>query len=186
MKLPGENKGFTLVETLIVLGIFSVITAAILLFFKVGIEMGGMGAGRTDMQAHMRYAMDTMVRELKNSTRSKNPVEAVNIQTTLDPNDTMVFSLPVIDATTGNITSWRSVTFRREIDPASNIPVLVRGEGAERRILATHVQSVQFVDAGIDPALFLDEVNITLTLEKVTSQNRTLTFTTAATVKLRN
>lgn len=187
----GIFAGFTLVETLVSIAIFAIITGIIYLFFMVGVGSWEIGTVRTDLQAHARIATDIMVGELKKATRNHSTRD---ITILAPPNNTdIIFYLPEVDADgdviidTDGQTKWPdSDADFIKYEYLAATKQLVRKEGSQQRILANNVSNVEFIDAGIDGSLFMDELNITLSLEKTTPRGRDLSFTMRSTVKLRN
>lgn len=189
--LKVNRKSFTLIETLISVGIFAVFCIVIYLFFMVGIGSWEIGTARIELQAASRNAMDVMVGELKNTTRN-HPTRAITILP--PPNNTViVFYLPETDVG-GNVIIDADGEIKWPDDDLDYIKYeyltdssqLVRREGDEVRILANNVSNVEFIDASIDGSLFLDELNVALTLEKDSGRQKNLSFSMRATVKLRN
>lgn len=189
--------GITLVEVVISVLIFAIISGVIYLFFMVGIDSWEIGTRRTDLQAQARNAMDIMVGELKNTTRN-HPSRGVTILPA--PNNTnIIFYLPEKDADSDVIIDTDGTT-KWPDDDADYIEYkylaaanqLVREDRRVRegqdpaRVLANDVSNIEFIDAGIVGSLYLDEVNIVLNLQKTTPRGRDLSFSMRSTVKLRN
>ena len=63
---------------------------------------------------------------------------------------------------------------------------LQRVQGANQVVLANDVQAVTFEDVTIDPTLSINEVKITMTMQRTTPQGRTVSATVVEIVKLRN
>lgn len=191
-----DRCGFTLVETIICIAIFAVISGVIYLFFMVGIGSWEIGTMRTDLQAQARIAMDTMVGELKNATRNHL---SRGITILPSPSNTnIIFYLPdtntddeiIIDANgeikwPDNDADYIEYKYLADVKQLVREDRQVRDGVASARILANDLSSIEFIDAGIDASLYLDEVNIALTLEKATPR-RNLSFSMRSTVKLRN
>ncbi len=59
------KRGFTLLETLIVLSLFSVLMCVSAYLFTVGLRVWSTGSLRTEIREDMSYAMDKTVRNLK-------------------------------------------------------------------------------------------------------------------------
>ena len=68
----------------------------------------------------------------------------------------------------------------------SNSSQLIRDDGSFQHVLANDVLSINFIDAGIDPTLYMDEMSVRLTLQKNDYSGRTYTMTSIATVNMRN
>lgn len=62
------NKGFTLVEFLITIFIFSLISAGVAQIFTLGNSVYSVEMSLADLQSHARNAMDRMVREIRSSS----------------------------------------------------------------------------------------------------------------------
>lgn len=198
VKLLRKNKKvFTLVEMLISIVIMVIVSAIIYLFFIVGMESWQIGSGRIDLHSDVRIALDAMIDELKNTTRNHS---TRGITILVPPGNTkIIFYLPEKDVD-GNVIIGQDGEIKWPADDADYIEykyvaedkqlvredLQVREGGASARILANDVSSIEFIDASIDGALFLDEVNVVLGLQKTTAKGRDLSFLTRATVKLRN
>ena len=194
----GIFAGFTLVETLISIAIFAIISGIIYIFFMVGIGSWEIGTVRTELQAQARIATDIMVGELKNTTRDggKNPGRCISISPSSgnppSDNTDITFFLPTDENDDGSIIlngviEWPSsdaAYIKYEYLPTKK--QIVRKQGIQQRILANDVSNIKFIDAGIVSSLYPDELNIILTLEKTTPRGKDLSFTMRSTVKLRN
>ncbi len=62
-----DKQGFSLVEILVVLGIFSVLTVVIVNVFLLSLRSQRQAASRQDVLANVRYIMETMVRKIRTS-----------------------------------------------------------------------------------------------------------------------
>lgn len=182
---------------MVTIAVFAVISAVVYLFFMVGVGSWHIGTTRTDLAAQARQAMDAMVEELKNATRN-HPARGITIMPA--PNNTnIIFYLPERDANGDVIldadgeTKWpdndadyieyKYLTATRQIVRENR---QVRDGIDQPRVLANNVTNLEFIDAGIDGSLFMNELNIVLDLEKTTPRGRVLSFTMRSTVKLRN
>ncbi|MCM8788083.1 MAG: hypothetical protein NC935_08575 [Candidatus Omnitrophica bacterium] len=147
---------------------------------------------KTELQAKARYAMQFMINELKNTTRTSTQNPSPNLVIPSKPNNKSVhFYLPKKDSkgdinlTDDNNIEWDSDNqIKYEYIPGQKI--LRRLEKGNQKILANYVTDVQFIDHNIESSLALNEVKIILTLSKETKKNRNVELTLTGIVNLRN
>jgi type II secretory pathway pseudopilin PulG len=172
---------FSLVEVLVASFIFTILGSLVALYLAQGIQSWEVGITQADLQAQARPAMDKMLRELKNATRTDAGIPSPQLSIPAAPdNNSITFYLPqdqdgdgtIIDAT-GNI-EWNTdnpIKYQRD----ASLNQLIRtveddtGNVLSREILCTDVSSVEFIDASIDSSLFLNELKIILDLQKITN-----------------
>jgi len=144
------------------------------------------------LQGQTRSAMRLMVMELRNTTRTSTQNPSPNLSIPSTPNNNSIqFYLPIDKDSNGLITDangqveWdTSNKIKYDYIPGQHI--LRRLEGGQQRILAKDVTDVSFSDITIDPALGINEVKITLTVNKTVARNRQLSFTLQTVVRVRN
>ncbi|MFC1631686.1 type II secretion system protein J [Candidatus Omnitrophota bacterium] len=189
--------GFTLIETMMSIAIFAIVSVVIYLFFMVGVGSWQIGSGSIDLHSQARISGDMIITELKQATRN-HATRGLTIPA-VPNNDSITFYLPDKDANgdiiltaSGEIQWPNDILDFIQYRYVANNRQLIREDRAVRdgtssaRVLANNVDSVQFIDAGIDISLFLDEVNVILNLQKDTPRGTSLTFSMRSTVKLRN
>jgi len=86
------SKGFTLVEAIVVVGLFSLITGSLLSVFLTGHMVWNTGGASIDLQQQTRQGMNAMVRELHLSAQSR--VNIINA-------NTLAFQVPLNAAAAG-------------------------------------------------------------------------------------
>ncbi|MFH1691192.1 MAG: type II secretion system protein [Candidatus Omnitrophota bacterium] len=192
-KYKQHQKGFTLIETLIATFISIVAIAIIYSIYSSGNDLWENKRCQIDLSAKGHLAMEQMLSELKNATRTstQNPSPNINIPSTPN-NKNIQFYLPLDNDGDGYITDangdieWdTSNHIQYQYIPGQNLLRRNEGGGNQKDILRD-VTSIQFIDNSIDSSLFLDEVKIVFTLTTTTPRQRTIAMTFSGTVKLRN
>ncbi len=69
--MPAKNKGFSLVEILVVTFILVIVITALLITLNTGDLTNKIGSARLEVQQEVRRAMDWMVRDLRQTNRVK-------------------------------------------------------------------------------------------------------------------
>lgn len=187
-----NNLGFTLIEILLTSTVLILVLSLMYSIYFAGLDAWDAARLKADLQAQARAAMNFMVSELRNATRtsSQNPSPNASIPSTPN-NKSMQFHLPedkdddgLITDSNGN-TEWNTNdTIQYQYIPGQKL--LRRLEKGEQRILSQDVSDVQFIDIGIDPALYMNEIKIILTLDKMTPKQRNISIILTSIVKLRN
>ena len=186
------NRGFTLTEVMMVIGAFLVMSTILVGALAIGLDFWGVAVCRSEVQASGQLAMNAMVKELRNATRSKAGVPP-NVLIMPAPNNTSLrlylpmdidMDVTIINAVSG-VTEWNiNNPINYQFDqPAGQ---LVRVEGGVTRVLANNVIAASFDDASTDIALFKDEIRITMQLRRMTARGRIVARSFLCVVKLRN
>jgi hypothetical protein len=172
-------------------GIFVSISLVATLWLTGLSDLWQTSSTQSDLRVTTQQVMNRMVSELRSATRTA-AASPPNIVIPAAPNNTtLTFYLPtdingngtIVDAI-GNI-EWDLVNpIQYVYVPAQRR--LERQRGADTIVLANDVQSVTFEHAGINPALYQNEVRISLQLQRTTPQRRVLSGTSTEIVKLRN
>lgn len=182
-------KGFTLVEVLVVLSIFVVVTFVVTQAIDRGTDFWQVATTKSDLYLDAQRVMDYMRAELINATRSAAasppnidiPVERSSITfylpTDLDGNNLIIDDIGETEWALGTPIQYQYVSAQNQ---------LCRLIDTEQTVLANNVTSATFDDVGTDISLYFDEVKISLSLEKTTSLQRTVSVSVTSTVKLRN
>jgi len=183
---------FTLREVLVAASISVVISAIMLSFFIQGSDIWQLITNQSDLRSIARNAMNYMTQELRKATRSSSEIPSPNLSIPSKPNNHSIdFYLPsdiddnglIVDAI--GSTEWdKSNKIQYQYVPG--LKQLRRLEKGNQYIIANNVALIEFEDNSINPALYNNELKITLTLEKLTPQNRTVSITLISIVKLRN
>lgn len=174
-----KNKGFTLIEMMVVLAIFLIIGTAMFATLHMGRKSWQMGDIQVEIQQEVRRGMSSMVKELRQSW----PAVIVGLPTGGIPYDAITFRIPedidndgdVIDAH-GNIESGSQITYSLVSEQLLRSKV-----GVPARVLANNIQSLQFTRSGSG-----GKIAITLIAEKDTIFQHTLTAALTSQVTLRN
>lgn len=191
-KKENSNCGFTLAE-LLVASTISLIAIGIMIstymagndFFEIKREQG-------ELQAQARLALTRMSSELKEATRTSTQNPSPNLDIPSTPNNKDInFYLPADKDANGLLTDANGDI---EWDTNSQIKYqyipgqkeLRRLENGNASILASNVSDIQFIDAGIDNQLYINELRIILTLSRLTQHKRDITITLSSIIKLRN
>ena len=186
------NSGFTLVEILVASAIFVVMLGIMYGIYISGLDVYGTGSYQVDLQAQARLALNYMVLELRNATRTSAQNPSPNLSIPSVPNNKQIhFYLPQDKDGDGLITDangeieWDT---NNQIDyqfiPSQKI--LRRLEKGDQKIFASDVSDVQFMDINIDHTLSIGELKIILTLSKTTPRHRNISITLSSNVALRN
>jgi len=186
-----QSQGFTLVETMVA-GTLLVSLSLIATLWLTGVsDLWWTTTTQSDVRTATQQALSRMLSELRSATRTAAGSPPNAVIPAAPGNTTLTFYLPadvdgnglIIDAL-GN-TEWNVATpVQYAYVPAQRR--LVRIQAGQQVVLATDVTAVAFEDASLNPALYQNEVKITLTLQRVTPQRRTVSATAAEIVKLRN
>lgn len=186
-----DRKGLTLVEAMVGLTIFMVVSGMMYGMYLAGQDLWKTASTRSDLQAQARNALQLMTSELLGATRTSTQNPSPNADIPSHPNNKqMHFHLPQRDA------NGKVIVVNREIQWDTNnqidyqyIPgqrILRRLENGVHRVLAREVEDVEFSDISIDPTLAINEIKIVLTLSAQTENNRPLQLAVTSVVRLRN
>ncbi|MBI2104361.1 MAG: hypothetical protein HYT90_02095 [Candidatus Omnitrophica bacterium] len=187
----GTAAGFTLVETMVA-GTLLVSLSLVAALWLAGVsDLWWTATTQGEVRRAAQQAMNRMVDELRSATRTAIG-SPPNASIPAAPGNTAAtFYLPadedgnglIIDAV-GN-TEWDTPNpVQYAYVPAQR--QLVRIQGGQQRILANDIAAISFEDALLNPALYQNEMKITLTMQRTTPQRRTVSATAVEIVKLRN
>lgn len=186
------NTGFTLVEILVATSIFIASLGIIYSIYFSGLDIWEIGRYQAELQAQARIALNYMVSELRNATRTSTQNPSPNLSIPSVPNNKdMAFYLPQDSDDDGFITDangdieWETDN-RIQYQYIPGQKELRRLEKGVQRILARDVTDVQFIDINIDPTLSINELRIILALTKTTTRQRNISITFSSIVALRN
>jgi len=191
--LRQRNKsGFTLVEIIIAASIFVIAIGMMYGVYISGVDIYDIARYQAELQAQARYALNYMVSELLNATRTSTQDPSPNLSIPSKPNNKSIhFRLPedkdgdgLITDSDGNIEWNTNDPIDYQYIPGQK--VLRRLEKGEQIILARDVEGVQFIDIDIDSTLGINELKIILTLTKTTPRGRDVSVTLCGIVRLRN
>lgn len=187
-----RSRGFTLIEVLIASSISIITISMIYMIFAAGNDLWETKRYQADLQAQGRLAMNRMVAELRQTTRTSAQNPSPDLKIPSKPNNKDVsFYLPIdkdgnglITDVDGNIEWETNNKIQYHYIPGQK--QLVRLEKGDKTTLANDVSDVQFIDNSIDGKLYLNEVKIVLTLFITTPRQRTISMTFTSVVKVRN
>ncbi len=187
-----RNSGFTLVEALIATAISVIAMGMMYNIYLSGSKAWEDTNERADLQAGARWAMNYMVSELRNATRTSSSNPSPNLVIPSHPNNkSIIFNLPqdndgdgLVTDSSGAIEWDTNNAIHYQYVPGQKL--LRRLEKGVQTTLAQNVSDVQFIDASIDPTLSIYELRIILALNKTTRRKRDISATLSAVVRLRN
>ncbi len=186
-----NQRGFTFVETMVASGILLALSSMTLMWMMGGADLWWTTNTQSELRTNVQLATFRLEQDLRNGTRTSVLVPSPNVVIPAPPNNTsLTLYLPtdldgnllIIDAN-GN-TEWSVTPVQYTYNAGAK--QLLRTAGVVQTVIANDVQAVSFNDVTSDATLSTRHVKITLTLQKKTPQNRTVTATAVSVVKLRN
>ncbi|MFC1703354.1 PilW family protein [Candidatus Omnitrophota bacterium] len=187
-----KTSGFSLMEILVASAILALVMGALSSIYISGLDVWESGTNQADLQAQARAALNYMVAELRNATRTSSQNPSPNLSIPSVPNNKQIhFYLPgdkdddgfLTDAN-GDIEWVTNSQIHYQYIPGQKM--LRRSVGGNHRIFATDVSDVEFEDITVDPTLALNELRIILTISKTTKKQKTAEITVSSIVALRN
>lgn len=177
-----KDYGFTLIELMVVIFIFLIISAAVYGILTIGRQSWYIGSTQVELQQEVRRGMDRMIRELRQS--GQNTI--VDVPADDSSYSTITFQIPedtdgdgdVIDDG-GNIEWGSQITYSLG---GLNNQQLLRSSGGTSTVLANNVINLQFKRSSTTPNI----LEISLQAEKDTVRGRTIQLTLSSQVSLRN
>ncbi len=195
MKPRKKNRGLTLIEILVASALGLMVIAMIYSLYASGNDLWEIKRYQTDLQAQGRQIMQSLMTELRKTTRTSAQVPSPNLIIPLSPNNNNItFYLPqtnngtvATNATTGAIV-WQLANPVVYLYDATNQQVLRREavDPSGNRTIGNDVTNIQFIDNKIDGSLYLNELKIILSLLTKTPRQRTIAMTFSSIVRLRN
>ncbi len=189
-----QPNGFTFIELIVAGTLFTVISLIALLWVTSTMTLWSTTSTQDMLREAAEQTMNRMVSELRNATRTAT-VSPPNPNATIPAapgNTTITFYLPVKNpdgSITDNIgnTQWGLPTptaLQFTYVPAAK--QVRRVSGASTIVYGNDVQSLTFDDVTTNASLYNNEVRIALTLQKTTTEQRTVSARATSIVKLRN
>jgi len=187
-----SQNGFTFVELIVAGTLFTVITLIAMLWVTGTMTLWSTTSTQDMLREAAEQTMNRMLSELRNATRTAT-VSPPNATIPAAPgNTTITFYLPVQNpdgSITDNIgnTQWGLPTptaIQYTYVPSAR--QVRRVSGASTIVYGSDVQSLTFDDVTTDASLYSNEVRIALTLQKTTTEQRTVSARATSIVKLRN
>ncbi len=161
MKGLNDREGFTLVELMVSLGIFTILVAVVYTVLLIGDSTTRTGLINIELSQNARLGIDRMLKELHNARRSTISI----------PDDSYItFQVPgnsnIIQYSLGGLNGRQ----------------LIRTEAGTGTVLCNNVQSVQFIPSPFSGSV----ISITLQTQKTSLSQRNLTTALNVRVKARN
>jgi type II secretory pathway pseudopilin PulG len=184
--------GFTLVETMVAGTILLSLGLVAVLWLNGVSDLWWTSNTQADARAAAHQAVNRMAADIRSGTRAAAG-SPPNLSIPAAPGNTAItFYLPadgLLDSNTTIIDDIGDIEW--DFNPIQYVYVpaqarLQRVQGGTTTVIANDVLGVLFDDVTTDATLHLDEVKITLTLQKTTPQRRTVSATSTEVVKLRN
>lgn len=182
VKTAGFITGFTLVEVMIVLAIFSIVGGAIFATLAIGRTSWQSGNVQVEVQQESRRGINRMVKELRQS----GSATIVGVPADGEYHNSIAFQMPedidgdgdVVDAN-GNIEWGSQITYSMGgLDGKQ----LLRSKGGQVEVLANNITNFQFRRQATTPSI----IEITLQSQKTTIQGQLIGTTLSTQVRLRN
>ena len=184
-----SRHGFSLVEVLVVLAVFSIVGGAILMTLLSAQRTWASGSGQAVVASQLRSVLDRMGWELAQSSASRiqwpwygGSDSRITFQVPFDRNKNGTIDLDssgkVVDS------EWSDpITYRPGLARSSNVPVLFKqgGGSPEPEVLANRISRITFSRAS-----YSDVVNITIGTFVVTERGQYVERLMTHRVKLRN
>ncbi len=172
-----EKAGFTLLEILVVIFLFSIISAAIFSVLATGRNSLSAGESQIGVQQACRNGLDSMIKELRQasvSTITGVPADGTNY-------NSITLQIPTAIGAAG-------ITWSSSIQYALgglNGAQLLRTQSGSQRVLANNISALSFNRSAANPNV----INISITAQKNTFPGftaRQSTINLVSQVKLRN
>lgn len=184
--------GLTMIEVLLTAIIFIIVLEVMYGIYFSGLDIWETARFKAEIQSEARSALNYMISELRNATRTSTQNPSPNLSIPSTPNNkSIMFYLPKDKDGDGLVTDSDG-----DIEWATNNQIdyqyipgqkeLRRLEKGEQKIIAEDVSGVQFIDIDIDPTLAINELKVILTLERNTPKQRNISTTLSFIVALRN
>lgn len=172
-----KNKGFTLLEIIIVLFLFSIIFAGIFSVLATGRNSWNAGESQIGVQQACRNGLDSMVKELRQASAST----IADVPANGASYSSITFQIPA-SIGAGGITWSNSIQYSRG---GLNGMQLLRTQSGNQRVLANNISALSFSRLAAEPNV----VNVSITAQKntfpgFTATQSTITFNSK--VRLRN
>lgn len=172
-----NNQGFTLLEIIIAVFLFSIISAAIFSVLATARNSLSAGESQISVQQACRNGLDAMIKELRQTSASTIP----DVPSDGTSYSAITFQIPASLSATG--ITWSS-SIRYSLG-GLNGKQLIRTQSGSQRILGNNISAVSFNRSAANPNV----VNISITAQKntfpgFTARQSTITFNSQ--VRIRN
>lgn len=186
-----RERGMSFIEILIASAILMGVALLAMLWLTGSWSLWETATTQSELRHRAQQILGRIAADLRDATRTGTG-SPPNVAIPAAPdNTTLTFFLPTDLDGNGLITDVGGNTEWDVANPVQFLYVpaqrqLQRLAAGAAQVMASDVSAVAFTDRTIDPQLNLDEVRVTLTLERTTAQQRLVSATAVATVKLRN
>lgn len=171
MRVIKNERGFSLLEMMVTLVIFSILTIIAGQVFDTSQESMDWNYNQMTLQTNMRRVLDTMAKEIREASPS-SPIPITSGVNSLS------FQIPAVVQTDGTVTSWTTVTY---------------GLGANNTVQRTTASGVQTIGANVTAMTFTypvagrpNTVQIQVAGSLTTVKTRVINSTVTGEVVLRN
>jgi|GEM_PF-1114362 len=168
--------GFTLVEALTTVLLFSIILGVCFMILLSGTDSWHVNSAKVEVQQEVRKAADWIKQELIQSGSST----ITNV-----PADSSWYTAITFKTTTGvsgGSISWSSETIQFLLGSGATANQLIRRSGSTDKVCAQGIQTLQFRRQASTPSV----VEVNVEAQKTTPKGTTLTATSNFKVKMRN
>ncbi|MFC1624253.1 type II secretion system protein J [Candidatus Omnitrophota bacterium] len=152
-----KDKGLTLIETIIVVALFTIIFAAIFKTLRIARVSWNSSGSQLKVQQETRRGLGTMIRELRQaqlSTIAGVPADGADY-------NSVTFKIPVSISETGAV--W-SGNIQYSLGGLDNEQLLRTQVGEDQRVLANNISTLTFSRNALTPEI----LNISITAQKDT------------------
>ncbi len=159
-----QKKGFTLLEIIVVVAIFSLIVDAIFTVFNIGQNTFFSNEACLHLQQNLRLSMDGMIREIRQSSASDITISSGGSK--------IVFKIP-LDITTDPVTKSADISYS-----LVSGQIIRENPAGTQKVIANDITSLTFTQSG-------NNVEISISASDTLKQ-RTYTQSLKESVLLRN
>lgn len=194
MRRIRKYRGLTLIETLIVGGLFASVSLIMTLWLNGVSDLWWTSSTQAQARTHIQQSMSRMLKELRGTTRSV-ATGGTPLLIPSSPNNTQVtFYLPKDLDGNGTILNaqggieWDNASAAKAVQYTYDAAArqVKRIQGGQQQVLTNGVTDVRFEDRTIDATLASDEVRIRMSVQFTTPRGRFLQASANQVVKLRN
>ncbi len=168
-----NNRGFSLLELMMSVAIFSLMVIAVFGVYQVGMESWDLIYVQSNLTSQARMGIEKINKELRTSTLTNiDSSSATQLR----------FKVPTaVNSSTGIITTWSNwIRYSRGGNGGNQLLRTDEGTNAET-VLANDVTNLQFI-ANSNP----DTISIAITTQKETANGNVVPISLSGTVELRN
>ena len=177
-----KERGYTLIEVMVVLGIFLFLFAAFARILLNSERTWQTGKNKLVEAAQARRATDKVV----GLAREANPdwvVAGIHYSTTITESNTRIdFYAPILNST-GNLTSLKKVTFK--LNPSNSSQLLLKEGTQPERVIAAAIDSIYF-DCGCSGCTAVDTTCPRIAVNVITRKNALFNWTAQVTMRNTN